>query len=161
MATTLARRANRSRAGVPSIFSMDPFGALRDEFDQMLTNWFSTSDNTAALPRFAPLLDMNETDSSYEVRVDLPGIKPNEVHVKVSDNVLTISGERRFEETEPKTNGGTPHYMERYYGTFSRSIVLPSGVKEDKIDAQYRDGVLTVSMPKAPAAKTHEITIKT
>jgi len=160
MTTTLSRRANRSRAGAPSIFSTDPFGALRDEFDQMLSNWFSTSENAPAFSRFAPLLDMNETDSNYEVRVDLPGMKPSDVHVQVSDNVLTISGERKSEVTDSK-NSGTPHYVERYCGSFSRSIVLPTGVKQDKIDAQYRDGVLTVSLPKAQESKPCEIAIRT
>jgi len=166
MTTTLARRTSRSRAGLPSIFSADPFGSLRDEFDQMLSNWFSTSDNSLVQPSFSPMLDLNETDSNYEVKVDLPGIQASDLHVQVSDNVLTISGERKYEKTdgkkgESKKNGGTPHYVERYHGTFSRSVMLPTAVKQDKIDAQYRDGVLTVTLPKTEDAKPCEITVKT
>ncbi len=161
MSTTLARRATRNRANVPSIFSADPIGALREEFDQLLTNWFSAGENSAALPTFAPLLDMNETDTAYEVKVDLPGIKASDVHVQVSDNVLTISGERKGEKSDGKKNSGTPHYIERFHGSFSRSIVLPTAVKQEKIDAQFRDGVLTVSLPKAEEAKPCQITIKT
>ena len=101
MTTTLARRTNRSRNGLPSIFSTDPFGALRDEFDQMLSNWFSSSD-AAGTTSFSPLLDLNETDSSFEVKVDLPGIQASDLHVQVSDNVLTINGERKYEKTEGK-----------------------------------------------------------
>lgn len=163
MTTTLARRVNRPRSGLPSIFSSDPFGALRDEFDQMLMNWFSTSDNQAIPTSFSPLLDMSETDAHYEVKVDLPGITANDLKVQVSDNVLTISGERKYEKTEGKEGkkNGTPHYVERYHGTFSRSIVLPAPVKQDKIDAQYHDGVLTVTLPKAEVSKPCHITVKT
>ena len=86
--------------------------------------------------------------------------------MQVSDNVLTINGERKYEKTEGKKsdgkkNGGTPHYVERYHGTFSRSVVLPTAVKQDQIEAQYRDGVLTVTLPKAEEAKPCEVTIKT
>jgi len=161
MSTTLSRRIHRGRAGLPSVFSTDPFGTLRDEFDQMLANWFSTTDNAATLPSFAPMLDMSETDANYEVKVDLPGVKASEVNVQVADNVLTISGERKYEKTEGKKDGGKPHCIERYHGTFSRSIVLPAAVKQDKIDAQYRDGVLTVLLPKAEECKPCQITVKT
>lgn len=161
MSTSLARRVNRNRPSVPSIFSADPFGALRDEIDQMLSNWLSTSDHPAMVPPFAPSLDMKETEAAYEVKVDLPGIKAEDVHVQVSDNVLTISGERKSEKTESKKSGGTPHYVERFHGTFSRSVVMPTAVKQDKIDAQYRDGVLAVILPKAEEAKSCQITVKT
>ena len=132
---------------------------LREEFDQMLTTWFSSSD-ASGFPSFVPSLDMTETDSSFEVKVDLPGVKASEVNVQVSDNVLTISGERKCEKTETKKNGGTPHCVERYHGTFSRSILLPTSVKEDKVDAQYHDGVLTVMLPKAAETKPCQITVK-
>ena len=161
MPTTLARRINRGRNNLPSIFSADPFGALREEFDQMLTNWFSTSDNSAVLPSFSPSLDMHETESGYEVKVDLPGVKANEVNVQVADNVLTISGERKYEKTECKKGETTPHCVERYHGTFSRSIMLPAPVKQDKIDAQCREGVLTITLPKAEETKPCKIAVKT
>jgi len=162
MSTTLSRRANRGRSSLPSIFSTDPFGGLRDEFDQMLTNWFSSSDNGGHMPSYAPMVDMSESDANYEVQVDLPGIKPEDVKVQVCDNVLTISGERKSERMEGRKNGGgMPHYVERYHGTFSRSIVLPAAVKQEGLDAQYRDGVLTVTLPKAEEAKPCQIPVKT
>jgi len=161
MSTTISRRPTRGRTGLPSVFVTDPFGMLRDEFDQMLTNWFSNSDNPAALPSFSPSLDLSETDMNYEVKVDLPGIKGNEVQVQVADNVLTISGERKGEKHDGHKPNGTPHFVERYHGTFSRSIVLPAAVKQDKIEAQYRDGVLTVMLPKAEETKPCNITVKT
>jgi HSP20 family protein len=160
MATTLARRAPRQRNGLPSIFSTEPFGTLREEFDQLLSNWFSSADTSIAFPTFAPLLDMNETDGAYEVKLDLPGVKANEINVQVSENVLTISGERKCEKASEKDKAGTPHHIERYHGTFSRSIVLPSAVNQEKIDAQYHDGVLTVTLPKTEGAKPCHVTVK-
>jgi len=160
MTTTLARRPTRGKNGLPSIFSVDPFGSLRDEFDQMLSNWFSTTDKSIAFPSFAPLLDMHETDANYEVKIDLPGVKASEINVQISDNVLTISGERTCEKSSGKEKGATAHHVERYHGSFSRSIMLPAAVKQDKIDAQYRDGVLTVILPKSDNVKPSQIEVK-
>ena len=160
MATTLSRRPARQGMGLPTIFSGEPFGALRHEFDQMLSNWFHMVDRTSGPLSFSPSLDMNETDANYEVKVDLPGLQANDVHVQVSDNILTISGERKYETKEEKKGSETPHFVERYHGTFSRSIVLPAPVKQDKIDAQYQDGVLSVTLPKAETAKPCKIPVK-
>lgn len=87
MSTTLARR---NRSTLPSVFSHDPFGALREEFDQMLSQWFNNSDSFPLKGSFTPMLDLHETDSSYEVKVDLPGIQAEDINVQVMDNVLTI-----------------------------------------------------------------------
>jgi HSP20 family protein len=161
MATTLARRVARNQ-GLPSIFAIEPFHALRDEFDQLLSNWFA--DSGQSMPAsFSPLLDLNETDSAYEVQVDLPGVKASEINVQLHDNVLTISGERKYEKTDPKDKdkkGSTPHFVERYHGTFSRSIVLPAAVKQDKIDAKFQDGVLKLTLPKADEVKPVQIAVK-
>jgi HSP20 family protein len=164
MSTTLARRSSGNRTGLSSIFSIDPFNDLRGEFDQMLSNWFETNESSA-IPSFSPSLDLKETDTNYEIHADLPGIKANEINVKLTDNVLTISGERKCEKTDCKEkgtkNGATTHIVERFHGTFSRSIMLPGNVKKDKVDAQYHDGVLTVIVPKAEACKPCQITVKT
>lgn len=161
MNTSLARRSNRAGTGLPSIFSDEPFSVMCQEFDQMLSNWFS---HQSGLPSFSPLLDMTETDSDYLIKVDLPGLQASDLNVQVSDNILTISGERKYEKKEDlnddKTGKETPHYIERYHGTFSRSVVLPAPVKQDKIDAQYKDGVLSVTLPKAETAKPCKIAVK-
>jgi len=157
MPTTLARRSRP--AGLPSIFSVDPFSSLRDEFDQMLSNWFSTSEN-ASMMSISPLLDLHEVDDNYEVQIDLPGVQANELKVQVSDNVLTISGERKYEKTEGK-KGSTPRHVERSYGSFTRSVTLPGAVKQDKIDAQYKEGVLKITLPKSEEAKSRLINVKT
>ena len=98
------------------------------------------------------------------MKVDLPGLQASDFNVQLSENVLTISGERQYEKTDGKEkgkNGPTPHYVERYHGTFSRTIMLPGAVKNDQIDAQYRDGVLTVTLPKAEEAKACQIAVET
>lgn len=165
MSNSLSRRMNRSlnrNQNMPaSIFSVQPFGTLRDELDQLLSNWFSSSESGTQMPAFSPSLDMHETDSGYEVKVDLPGVKPSEVNVHVADNMLTISGERRFEKHEGKKGEeSTPHLVERYHGTFSRSIMLPAAVKQDKIEAEFRDGVLRISLPKAEETKPFKVAVK-
>jgi len=149
---------------MPSIFSADPVSALRDEFDHMLSNWF-TGNGRGMQSNFSPSFDLSETDNYYEVQADLPGIQASELNVQVSDNVLTVSGERKFEKTsgdeKDTKNAPTSHFVERYHGSFSRSIVLPGAVKHDKIDAEYHDGVLTIKLPKTAESKPRQITVKT
>ena len=105
-----------------------------------------------------PSLDMSETDTSIEAKLDLPGVKPEDVEIQLNGNILTISGERKEEEEE---KGKTFHRVERRVGSFSRSITLPCPVEEDKVAASYKDGVLTVTLPKTDEAKTRKIKIKT
>lgn len=83
----------------------------------MLSAWFA--DNEAAgLPTFSPSLDVSENEGGYDVKVDLPGLQPNEINVQLSDNILTISGERKFEKTDDKDKGkkGARHIVELYHG---------------------------------------------
>lgn len=105
---------------------------------------------------WTPSVDLVKKDDGLVLRADLPGIKPDEVKIEVEDDVLTVSGEHR-EETEEKKE----HYMrrERRFGSFSRSMVLPKGVKAEDIDATCKDGVLevTVPLPKAEEKQTVEI----
>ena len=161
MTTTIARRIPRNRVGLPSLFTSDPFNALRDEFDNMLSAWFADNNAPGVPATYSPLLDLTENETEYQVHADLPGIQANEINVQVLDNVLTISGERKCEKREGKEKkAGTPHFVERYHGTFSRSIVLPGPVKQDKIDARYQDGVLSVTLPKAHEQKPCQIPVK-
>jgi HSP20 family protein len=111
-----------------------------------------------SLERITPSLDLAETALTIEVRMDIPGIEAKDLDIQVSENVLTISGERK-EEREEK--GKTYHRVERRTGAFSRSVVLPCPVKESAVDAQYRNGILTVRLPKAEESKSKKITVKT
>jgi HSP20 family protein len=160
MARTITRYTNRGSTAVPSIFSADPFGRLRDEFDNMLSNWFTGPESGSGMPNFSPMLDMSETGSNYEVKVDLPGVQADEVNVQIVDNVLTISGERRYEKADNTKGNATPHFVERYHGSFSRSVILPAAVKQDQVDAQFHNGVLTITLPKAEEVKPCHIPVK-
>lgn len=153
MATTLTKSEPRAAR---TWTRQGPLTALRDELRDLLAHTFGEEDELWPFGRFSTPLDVSETDQAIEVRVDLPGIKPDEVDLKISGNTLTISGERR-EDREEK--GRTWHRTERRTGRFSRSVMLPCPVKENAADAQYRDGVLTVSVPKAEEAKAHKIAV--
>jgi HSP20 family protein len=107
--------------------------------------------------RLVPSLDLSETANAIDVRMDLPGIKPEEIDVQLNNGVLTVSGERK-EEKEEKDK--MYHRVERRRGSFSRSVTLPASVMEDKVEAQYRDGVLTISMQKTDEAKSRKIKVK-
>ena len=116
--------------------------------DELLRGW-SANQSTG----FAPLLDVRETDDEYLVLVDLPGVKSDEVTIEVSDRVLSISGSRAPVET------GEPQLAERPYGSFLRTLTLPQGVDEDKIAANYYDGVLELHVPKPVEERPKKITI--
>ena len=97
----------------------------------------------------APVVDVVEKDKAYEVTAELPGLDENNVDVKFSDGVLSIKGEKK-EETEEKKKD--QYLSERRYGSFQRAFRLPDGIDADKIEATFKNGVLTVTLPKTPEA---------
>ncbi len=101
---------------------------------------------------WVPELEVFERDGRFVVRADLPGMKKEDVKVNIQDNMLILEGERKVEEDVKKDNF---HRTERSYGTFFRSLPLPEGVKMDKVEAAFKDGVLEVSMPMEPEKKTN------
>ena len=107
--------------------------------------------------RLSPHFDLSETDNALEIRMDAPGLKPADIDIQVSGNVLTLSGERKEEQEE---RGRTFHRVERRSGSFSRSVMLPCTVQEDKIEAKYADGVLAVVLPKTEAARSRKIKVQ-
>lgn len=152
MSTTLAKRPTpQTRTWLPR-----PFQAIREEVEDLVNQAIGDPETWNFSRLFAPSLDLSETDSTLEVRMDLPGIKPEQVDVQVSGNLLTISGERK-EEREEK--GRAFHRMERRCGSFARTVSLPCPVKEEKVDAQYRDGVLTITLPKTDEARSHKVKV--
>lgn len=106
---------------------------------------------------FAPRVNIAETDQAYEVSLDLPGMKPEEFNIEFKDDQLWITGERKH-ETEEK--GKTYHRVERSYGQFRRVISLGTDVDVEHVEANYRDGVLTLQVPKVPAAQPRRINVK-
>ena len=107
---------------------------------------------------WAPSVDISETDDTFEVRAELPGVAKDDLNVSVKDNLLTLSGEKRQETADDTQNY---RRVERRYGSFQRRFTLPSEVKTEDIKAEYTDGVLTLSIPKPEAAKPTEVPITT
>jgi HSP20 family protein len=132
---------------------MDPFRDLRaveDEFDRLMGRAFSRD-------TWLPALDVRESDDRYEVKVDLPGLGPDDVNVTFEDGMLSISGKRQFESED---RGDTWHRIERGFGTFARSIRLPQTADTEKIEASFDKGVLTVTVPKTEQAKPKTIQVQ-
>jgi HSP20 family protein len=107
---------------------------------------------------WAPAVDIYEESPNIVLKAELPGIDPKGVDIRVENNVLTLRGERKF-DTEVKRD--SYHRVERAYGTFSRSFTLPSVIDTEKIQADYKDGVLTVILPKREEARLRQIQIST
>jgi len=122
-------------------------------FDTALQGW--PNDGNGAT-NWIPATDIYESDNELIVNLDLPGVDPKMVDVHVENNVLTIRGERQFEEKQNRENF---HRIERSYGTFARSFTLSTAVDADKIRASYKAGVLSITLPKAEAAKPKRIQI--
>ncbi|HJT24051.1 MAG TPA: Hsp20/alpha crystallin family protein [bacterium] len=104
-----------------------------------------------------PTVDISETPQQYDIRAEIPGMKKEDVKVSVNKNILTLSGEKKEEK---KTEDKKYHRMESYYGSFQRSFVLPDGIKTEKVTADFKDGVLTVVVPKNEEAKEKTVDIK-
>jgi HSP20 family protein len=131
----------------------DPFRdvkGMEEEFDRLVGRAFSRN-------AWVPALDVRETDDRFELSLDLPGIDPEAVSVSFEDGMLTISGKREFAD---ENKGATWHRIERGFGTFARSVRLPRTADPDRIEATFDRGVLTVSVPKAEAAKARTIEVK-
>jgi HSP20 family protein len=106
---------------------------------------------------WAPLVDIEETEQEYLVKAELPEVKKEDVKVSLEDGVLTIQGERRLEKEE---KGKKIHRIERAYGKFVRSFAVPRDVDDEKIAAEFKDGVLAVHVPKTAAAKPRAVEVK-
>lgn len=137
-----------------SLMRREPFEErwMRDSMERMMDRWF---------PRFIGVegdlaLDMYETDDSVVVQVSVPGVNPDDVDVSVMGDTLTIKGEAKSERNVDDKN-----YVHRElrYGRFSRTVTLPTPVNVDKADAQFKNGVLTVTLPKAEEAKSKTIRV--
>ena len=104
-----------------------------------------------------PALDRAETDNEIVVKAEVPGMDPKDIDISLSDGMLTIKGEKKQEREEKESDY---HLIERSYGAFSRSVQLPKEVQRNKIKASYKNGVLSITLPKSEEAKKKEITIK-
>ncbi len=134
-----------------------PFVALEREMDRLFNNFRRSFFDVAPWrgeERFAgtlyPRVDVSETDEDIQVTAELPGLEEKDVEITLSHNILTLKGEKKSEKEEKKKNY---HWMERSYGKFQRSISLPAEIEADKVDANFKKGVLTVRIPKSEKEK--------
>jgi HSP20 family protein len=149
---------SRRGGGMPSVFNMDPFDMLRTSPFALMRRFMEDIEQWAQLGMgrggqsmgatgselFSPPMEIFERDGHLVVRADLPGLTTDDVHVEVTEEALTIEGERRAEHEEQQ---GGFFRSERRYGTFRRQIPLPEGVNADQVTASFKDGVLEISMP--------------
>jgi HSP20 family protein len=148
-----------------SVSRWDPFRDLltiQDEMNQLFGRAFGERQAQGegagpALRAWAPALDISEQKDAYVVTVELPGIKQEDLDITLEDGLLTLQGERRFEQESADEQY---HRIERRYGSFRRAITLPSQVEADAIEASFADGVLTVRVPKAEEARPKKIEVR-
>ena len=133
---------------------------LRDQMDRMFEDWprvFGRRiDEEGLRGAWMPAVDIRETKDAFDVTAELPGIDAKDVDVSVQENTLTIRGERRREEVKENE---TVHRIEREYGVFERSFTLPRSADAEKIQASYREGVLSLTVPKREEAKPKSLKI--
>ena len=134
-----------------------PFETLRREFDDLFGRLATDWDGKWMTSEFRAACDLSETADAYHLRMDVPGIKPDDITVQVTGDTVHVSGERK-EEKEDK--GKTYHRVERRSGKFAETIMLPSMVNDEKVQAEFHDGVLTITLPKSESSKTRTVKVK-
>jgi HSP20 family protein len=151
----------------PAATEFRPLVNLRREIDRLFEDWGSSWRRPSPPSLFdlepfwrgemswgkIPAVDIADTEKAYEITAELPGMDEKNVEVKFSNGVLTIKGEKKEEKEEKNKDY---HLSERRYGSFQRSFTVPEGVDAEKIDATFKDGLLTVSLPKTPEAQKKE-----
>ncbi len=135
----------------------NPFGSLQHEIDRVFDD-FATGFKSFGTSELMPSMDVTESDKEIEITAELPGIEEKDVQVNIADNVLTIRGEKKVERQETDKDH---RLVERSYGSFVRTLELPSGVEPDAIKATLVKGVLKVVVPKTAPARVKKVDIKT
>lgn len=155
MRSLIPRRWKREES-LPSVWPQD----FRREFDDLVNRFFGEE---SLLPGklfgrpFSPAVDVTENDREIVVKAELPGIDQENLKVDLANGVLTIRGEKKEEKEE---KGDNIYRVERSFGSFSRSFRLPCEVQEDKAEAKYKDGILSLTLPKAETSKRTSIKVK-
>jgi len=143
---------------IASLVRYQPFTELRRTVDSLFDERFFTPYRLFNFNRSEVTpIDVYQTENEVIVKATIPGVKPEEVDVSIADNTLTIKGETRAAE---KIEHKDYLYQEHRYGTFCRSVALPSGLKTDKTEATFEDGILTLTIPKAEEIKPNQIKVK-
>jgi len=145
------------------LMNTDPFKDIekaRSEMDRLMDTFLFGVPQRGDFweeAEWLPAVDVAETKNEIVVNVEAPGMDPKEFEISLKEGTLTIKGEKKQEKVEGEEDY---HIVERRYGTFTRSVLLPQEVQSDKISASYKNGVLTVTAPKSEGAKRKEIKIK-
>lgn len=126
-------------------------------FDDLVPFSWSRDNGGKAVSTWAPSADVTEDENEYVIRMDIPGMEKKDIKVNFQDDRLTVTGERRKEEKEEEKDFIR---RERYYGSFYRAFTLPEKIKDEKINASFKDGVLKLSVQKAEAVKPKMIEVK-
>ena len=143
-----------------ALVRFDPFReltALQGEMSRLFRQ-FGANETGTQRESWMPSIDVFEKADSIQLKAELAGMKPEDINIEVEDNVLTVSGERRFEE---EVQQDKYYRIERRYGSFARSIALPQGVDGDRIQATYENGILEVTVPKVEQARPKKIAVST
>ena len=142
----------------PNAANWEPLNSLESIREEMNRMFDTSARRQPSLwgGAFAPAIDVVEEKDGFVVRADLPGLSKDDVSVAIQDNILTIKGERKSEVEQTK---GNIYHQERVYGQFLRTVELPVRVEAGKVQATFKDGVLTVSLPKSEEAKPKEIKV--
>ena len=128
--------------------------SLLDRMPNVLDNAiYNSNDNDLYSNEWQPLVDVKENSKSYILVADMPGVKKNNIEAKIKENVLIIKGDKKSDDEKNKDDY---HYSERKVGKFARSFKLPKSIMEDKISANFKDGSLTITIPKAEKEKPND-----
>ena len=130
---------------------------LRKDMERLIERFFDPTGEMPALGTWEPRLDIAETKDALTIKAEMPGVKPEEIQLSLQDGVLTIKGEKEEEKEEKDKRY---HRVERSYGEFTRVMRLPAAVDGAKAAAEFKDGVVTITLPKAPEAKGTTIEVK-
>ncbi len=144
-----------------AIIRWDPFKdlvTLREKMNRLFEEAFTGRGEEKDLVSgtWTPSVDIYETENSLVLTAEVPGIKEDDVEIKIEDNTLILQGERKFEK---ETKEESYHRIERSYGSFYRSFTLPSSIDQDKIQAEHENGVLRITMPKRPELKPKKVKV--
>lgn len=147
----------------PMMTRWNPFKELED-MEKRLSSYLGrpgipteSGKEAMTVTEWSPRVDITEDDKEYVIKADLPEVKKEDIKLTVQDNVMSISGERKYEKEE---KGKKYHRVERAYGSFMRSFTLPEDADGSKVNAEYKDGVLNVRLPKSEKAKPKSIEVK-
>ena len=174
---TIKRKSKAEKSIAKTGEIMTPLATLREEVDNLFERF---SEDWPSLPRLFgrrwsyplaefergfklprleinPRVDVSESDNAYDITMELPGMSDKDIELTLSDDSLTVKGEKKVEREEKKKNY---HVSERSYGSFQRTFRVPSGVDQSKVDASYSKGVLNISLPKTEVAKKSKRSIK-